>query len=143
MKITIGRIDKADFPELSLEEIDIKIDSGAYTSSIHCSDINEVTLNNNPFITFTLLDPEHPFYNNKKFTFQNYTSKVVKSSNGISEKRFMIQTEIRIFNTTFPIYLTLTERKDMKFPILLGRKFLNKKFVIDTSKTNLSYKSKK
>ena len=54
----------------------------------------------------------------------------------------MIQTEITIFNTTFPIYLTLSERKDMKFPILLGRKFLNKKFLIDTSKTNLSYKLK-
>jgi len=54
----------------------------------------------------------------------------------------MIQTEITIFNRTYPIYLTLSERKDMKFPILLGRKFLNKKFVIDTSKTNLSHKLK-
>ena len=142
MKITIGRIDKADFPELSLEEIDIKIDSGAYTSSIHCSDIEEVTIKNNPCIRFTLLDPEHPFYNHKEFTSQHYTSKIVKSSNGSSEKRFMIQTEIVLFNTTFPIYLTLTERKDMKFPILLGRKFLNKKFVIDTAKTNLSFKLK-
>ena len=139
MKITIGRIDKADFPELSLEDIDIKIDSGAYTSSIHCSDIEEIIIKNSHCIRFTLLDPEHPFYNH---TFQHYTSKIVKSSNGISEKRFMIQTEIVLFNTTFPIYLTLTERKDMKFPILLGRKFLNKKFVIDPAKTNLSFKLK-
>ena len=142
MKITIGRIDKADFPKLILEDIDLKIDSGAYTSSIHCSDIEEITIDNESFIKFTLLDSEHPFYNNKEFTSKNYTSKIVKSSNGISEKRFMIQTEITIFNTTFPIYLTLSERKDMKFPILLGRKFLNKKFLIDTSKTNLSYKLK-
>ncbi|QTE22693.1 ATP-dependent zinc protease family protein [Polaribacter cellanae] len=142
MKITIGRSDKADFPELSLSEIDVKIDSGAYTSSIHCSDIKEIAVNGEPFIQFTLLDPEHPFYNNKEFTFKNYASKVVKSSNGISEKRFMIRTEIVIFNKTFPIYLTLSERKDMKFPVLLGRKFLNKKFVIDTIKKNLSYKLK-
>ncbi|WP_397446099.1 ATP-dependent zinc protease [Polaribacter sp. R77954] len=142
MKITIGRVDKADFPELCLEEIDVKIDSGAYTSSIHCSNIKEISLHNTPFIRFTLLDPEHSFYNNKEFTFKNYTSKIVKSSNGISETRFMIQTEILIFNTIFPIYLTLTERKDMKFPILLGRKFLNKKFLIDTAKKNLSHKLK-
>jgi hypothetical protein len=142
MKITIGRVDKADFPKLNLEDIDLKIDSGAYTSSIHCSDIKEVTDNNETVIKFTLLDPEHPFYNHKEFTSKNYSSKIVKSSNGISEKRFMIQTEITIFNTNFPIYLTLSERKDMKFPILLGRKFLNKKFVIDTSRTNLSYKLK-
>ncbi|MFQ3181585.1 MAG: hypothetical protein ACI9Z4_001183 [Polaribacter sp.] len=142
MKITIGRTDKADFPELSLSEIDLKIDSGAYTSSIHCSNINKITLNGVSLIQFTLLDPEHPFYNNKEFTFKNYASKIVKSSNGVSEMRFMILTEIFIFNKTFPIYLTLSERKDMKFPILLGRKFLNKKFVIDTTMKNLSHKLK-
>jgi hypothetical protein len=142
MKITIGRTDKADFPELSLSEIDLKIDSGAYTSSIHCSNISNITVNGASLIQFTLLDPEHPLYNNKEFTFKNYASKIVKSSNGVSEMRFMILTEIFIFNKTFPIYLTLSERKDMKFPILLGRKFLNKKFMIDTTMKNLSYKLK-
>lgn len=142
MKLTIGRVDKADFPELSLLDIDIKIDSGAYTSSIHCSNIKEISLDGNPFLKFTLLDPEHEFYNNKEFTFKNYTSKIVKSSNGIAEQRFMIQTTIFIFNESFPIYLTLSERKDMKFPILLGRKFLNKKFIIDTAKKNISHKLK-
>lgn len=142
MRITIGRSDKADFPELYLKDIDVKIDSGAYTSSIHCSNISELTINNESFIIFTLLDPEHSFYNNKEFRFKNYTSKIVKSSNGISATRFMIQTEIMIFNIIFPIYLTLSERKDMKFPLLLGRKFLNKKFVIDTTKKNLSNKLK-
>lgn len=142
MKITIGRTDIADFPELSLKAIDVKIDSGAYTSSIHCYDIKEFKINNESFIKFTLLDPEHSFYNHKEFSYRNYTSKIIKSSNGISEKRFMIYTEIVIFNTTFPIYLTLSERKEMKFPVLLGRKFLNKKFVIDTAKKNLSNKLK-
>jgi len=61
MKITIGRIDKADFPKLILEDIDLKVDSGAYTSSIHCSNIEEVTIENESLIKFTLLDPEHPF----------------------------------------------------------------------------------
>ena len=142
MKITIGRIDKVDFPEFSISNIDIKIDSGAYTSSIHCSNIVEVLNNDSSLLKFTLLDPEHDFYNNKKFETKNYTSKIVKSSNGISEKRFMIATKIIIFKETLPIFLTLTERKDMKFPILIGRKFLNKKFLIDTSKINLSYKMK-
>ena len=107
------------------------------------SNINEIVEDGASFIQFTALDPEHPSYNNKKFAFKNYASKIIKSSNGISEMRFMIQTEINIFNETFPIYLTLSERKDMKFPILLGRKFLNKKFVVDTAYKNLSHKIKK
>lgn len=142
MKITIGRIDKADFPKLFLTDIDVKIDSGAYTSSIHCANIKEITIDNENYLQFILLDKEHPLYNKKKFRTKDYTSKMVKSSNGIVEKRFMIQTEILIFNTTFSIYLTLSERKDMKFPILLGRKFLNNKFVIDPIKKNLSFKLK-
>jgi hypothetical protein len=143
MKTTIGRVDKADFLELSLIEIDVKIDSGAYTSSIHCANIEEINVNGEKIIKFTLLDPEHPLYNNKEFSTKKYTSKAVKSSNGISQERFLIETEIFIFNQIFSIHLTLTERKDMKFPVLLGRKFLNKKFIIDTAKKNLSYKLKK
>ena len=77
-----------------------------------------------------------------KFKTKKYTSKAVKSSNGITEIRFLIATEINIFGQLFPIELTLTERNEMKFPILLGRKFLNKKFIIDTTKKNLSYKLK-
>ena len=142
MKITIGRVDKADFTAFSLLDIDVKIDSGAYTSSIHCSNVEEVIINDEDFIKFTLLDENHPSYKNTEFLITNYTSKIIKSSNGISEKRFLIETDIVIFNESFPIHLTLSERKDMKFPVLLGRKFLNKKFVIDTAKKNLSHKLK-
>lgn len=142
MKITIGRFDKGDFPELSLFDIDLKIDSGAYTSSIHCINIKEIKKDEETLIQFTLLDPEHPLYNNKEFRTKNYTAKMVKSSNGIAEKRFMIQTEIFIFNKSFPIDLTLSQRKEMKFPVLLGRKFLNKRFIIDAIKKDVSYSLK-
>ena len=141
-KILIGRSDKADFPEIELDNIDIKIDSGAYTSSIHCYEVNEVKEGNSTFLKLKFLDNSHPQYNKKDFIFDEYSSKIVKSSSGIKETRFRIHTKITIFNQTFPIYLTLSERKDMKFPILLGRKFLNKKFVIDTAKKNLSHKLK-
>ena len=142
MKITIGRFDKADFPEFKLSDIDIKIDSGAYTSSIHCKKIKEIVINDDKYIEFTLLDKEHPLYNNKVFTTKTYSSKLVKSSNGISEERFLINTAIVLFNQPFSIDLTLTERSDMKFPVLLGRKFLNGKFIIDPSLKNLSSKLK-
>jgi hypothetical protein len=58
------------------------------------------------------------------------------------EERFSIFTEITIFKNIYPIELTLTERPDMKHPVLLGRKFLSKRFLIDTSRKNLSYNQK-
>lgn len=142
MKKTIGRIDKIDFPELHLTDIDIKVDTGAFTSAIHCHKIEEITVNGENFVKFILLDPSHPNYNGKEFVVKNYTKKIVKSSFGTSEERFAIRTEVELFNEIHPIQLTLSERSDMKYPILLGRKFLNKKLIVDTSRTNLSFKSK-
>lgn len=141
-KKIIGRIDKIDFPEFKLTEIEAKIDTGAFTSAIHTHKIEEVIINEENFIKFTLLDPEHVQYNEKEFRTKNYEKKVIKSSNGTSEERFAIKTTITLFKETHPIELTLSERSDMKFPILLGRKFLNKKYIVDSSQKNNSYKLK-
>lgn len=136
-KIVLGRTDVVDFPKLNLYGIDIKTDTGAYTSSFHCHSIEEV----NNTLNCRFLDPKHQKYHDKLFVFENYTQKNVKSSNGIVERRYLIKTEIVIFNKTHTIELTLTERGSMKYPVLLGRKFLSRKFVIDTSKKNLSSKN--
>lgn len=138
MKRKIGRIDKADFPELNLFDIDIKIDTGAYTSSIHCK--NLVVEDN--YLKCVFLDEEHPAYHEKQFVFDRYDVKVVKSSNGISQARYRVLTEIVLFGKTYPIFLTLSDREEMRYPVLIGRKFLTNRFVVDINKTNLSYKLK-
>lgn len=142
MKI-IGRVDKADFPELNLRNINVKVDTGAFTSSIHSHDIKEVDLNGEKFIEFKLLDPSHAKYKDKIFKTKNYKMKSIKSSFGNIEERFIISTKIVIFAQEYPIELSLSERSDMKFPILLGRKFLNKRFIVNTSLKNVSIKLKR
>ena len=141
-KYTIGRTDKADFPEFGLEEIDVKIDTGAYGCSIHCDHIEEIEENGVKRIHFQLLDPKHEQYNHKPFSTEHYTVKTVKSSTGVPEERFVIESEIRLFNLVFPIRMSLTNRGEMRYPVLLGRTLLNGNFIVDTAKTNLSYKHK-
>jgi len=138
LKRKIGRIDKADFPLLDLSDIEVKIDTGAFTSTIHCK--NVVVENN--YLKCVLLDPEHPSYHEREFIFDEYDVRVVKSSNGKSQARYRILTEIELFGKRHPIFLTLSDREEMKFPVLLGRKFLTKRFVVDINKTNLSHKRK-
>ncbi|HLV91873.1 MAG TPA: RimK/LysX family protein [Aequorivita sp.] len=138
MKRNIGRIDKVDFPLLNLFDIEVKVDTGAYTSSIHCKNVKV----EDNYLKCTFLDEEHPKYHEKEFSFDEYDVKVVKSSNGISEPRYRIKTEILMFGKTHEIYLTLSDREEMRYPVLLGRNFLSKKFVVDINKTNLSYKLK-
>ena len=141
-KIVIGREDIAGFPLLNLEGIEVKTDSGAYTSSFHCHNIELIKVDGVEKLKCYFLDPEHDKYHDKEFIFETFVLKKVKSSNGQMEERYSISTEIRLFEKTFPIDLTLTERGTMKFPVLLGRKFLSKRFVVDSSLTNLSQKGK-
>ena len=138
MKRKIGRTDRVDFPLLDLTDIDIKIDTGAYTSSIHCQ---EMRVEDN-FLKCRFLDEEHPDYHNKQFVFDKYDVRVVKSSNGQTEVRYRILTEVLMFGKIYPIFLTLSDRKEMKFQVLIGRKFLTKRFVVDINKTNISFKLK-
>ncbi|SNR52212.1 ATP-dependent zinc protease family protein [Lutibacter flavus] len=136
IKTLLGRSDIVDFPELELFGIDIKVDTGAYTSSFHC---HHIEVENN-VLKCQFLDPKHEKYHDKYFTFKEFIQKNVKSSNGITENRFIIETKILIFNEIHTIELSLTERGSMTYPVLLGRKFLSKKFIIDTAKKNLSFK---
>lgn len=137
-KKVIGRFDKADFPLLNLEDIAIKIDTGAYTSSIHCDNIIE----KDDALHCTFLDEEHPLYNGKEFIFQNYDVVFVRSSNGIIQKRFQVQSTIKIFDRVFKISLSLSARQEMRFPVLIGRKFLTKRFIVDPELKDVSFNIK-
>src|SRR5699024_8610999 len=117
MKKTLGRTDKADFPALGLKEIAIKMDTGAYTSSIHCENIREE--NGKLFCAF--LDKQHPGYNHREFVFDDFKMTKVKSSNGEVQKRYEIVSTIKIVGKTYKISLTLSDRKKMRFPVLIGR----------------------
>lgn len=141
-KIIIGKSDIASFPELEIDDIHIKVDTGAYTSSIHSHQISLDVKNDKKIIKFKILDPTHPLYVDKVFTTENFSEKKIKNSFGKTEKRFIINTQIQIFEKTYPIELSLSERGEMRYPVLIGRKLLNGNFIVDTSKTNLS-KNKK
>lgn len=134
-KITIGRTDRADFPKLKIEGIDIKLDTGAYTSSIHCKDIQET----NGILYATLLDQEHDQYHGKRLSFEEYKITSVRSSNGSVDMRFEVQGNIRLFKTLYNISLTLSNREEMKYPVLIGRKFLSPKFIVDPELQDVSY----
>ncbi len=137
-KKIIGRLDKADFPLLGLFEIDVKIDTGAYTSSIHCHKVKV----KDGILICNFYDKGHPLYNGKEIIFKTYDIAKVKSSNGVVQQRYKVKTTIVLFNKKYSINLTLSTRDDMKYPILIGRRFLNKKFIVDVNLKNLSFENK-
>lgn len=134
----IGRVDKVDFPELNLYDVDVKIDTGAYTSAIHCTKIVE----ENNTLRCTFSSKTHPNFKSKDIIFKNYCQTDVKSSNGFTENRFKVKSEVIFFGRIYKINLTLSTRDDMKFPVLIGRQFLKKKFLVDVNLKNQSFLQK-
>lgn len=135
---TIGRKEFVDFPELNLQNIEAKIDTGAYGIAMHSHHIETRETKDGEVLHFKLLDPDHPEYEEHLFEVKDFRVKSVKSSAGIAEKRYTFKTFIRVFGKKYKAEVSLTNRKEMKIPVLIGRKFLRKKFVVDVSKKYLS-----
>lgn len=140
--LVIGRTDRVDFPDLNLFDIPCKIDTGATTSAIHCHHVKIVEKDGKDYLRFRLLDPKHALYNDKEFEFNEFEERSVKNTSGISEDRYVIKTKILLFATLHDIELTLADRERMTYPVLLGRTFLHKRFLVDVSKNKLSHKEK-
>lgn len=114
--------------------LEAKIDTGAYTSALHCKDIQLKEINGKTVLCFKLLDETHPEYNEKEFQFIDFTKKSIKSSFGESEERFIIKTTIHIAKRKISLTISLTDRTNMRYPVLIGRKLLKGKFIVDVSK---------
>ena len=140
-KLIIGRKDIVSFPTFGLAHVPVKIDSGAYSSSMHCSLIQFVSNIDTPYLEVVFLDPNTPGYTGKVERFYEFKRKIVKSSNGVAQERFFIKGSISLFHQTFDTLFSLTERTSLRIPVLLGRRLLNKRFLIDTSKTMCSFKA--
>lgn len=140
-KLIIGRREKVDFPDLQLSGIDAKIDTGAYTGAIHCHEVQLTIREGITYVRFRLLDPSHPDYDHKLFELPLLKEKRIKNSFGNSESRYLIKTAMRVHGRTFPVELSLADRSKMEYPVLLGRKAIRGKFIVDVSKINLSGKS--
>ncbi|WP_300663554.1 RimK/LysX family protein [Fluviicola sp.] len=139
-KKIIGRKDLVSFPGFDLKDVPVKIDSGAYSSSMHCESIEVIEFGEKEQLRVVFLDPAISGYTGKEVVFNDFKTKIVKSSNGIAQERFFVKGTIRLFGETYETVFSLTERTGLRNPILLGRRLLNKRFLIDTSKTNCSYK---
>lgn len=87
----IGRREFVDFPVLGVLGMEAKIDTGAYTSSIHCENITINYENSKPILYFTLEQGEI-----KSFRFEEFSQKKIKNSFGEMEERYVIKTLVRI-----------------------------------------------
>jgi hypothetical protein len=141
-KFIIGRSDKIDLPDFGISNISAKVDTGAYTSAIHS--VNpKISGTRKKILAFSIVDPGNSEVRGQRYRTEDFTEKIIRNSFGQIEKRYVIKTNILIFNKVIETEFSLSNRSEMRHPILLGRKLLKKGFVVDVSRFNLSYKGKK
>ncbi|MCK9490611.1 MAG: RimK/LysX family protein [Sulfurimonas sp.] len=139
MKI-IGRREVISILDLELYNLDAKIDTGADSNALHCDDIH---IDDEGFVHFTLQDAVHEAYHDKKIVMPLHSIKRVRSSNGKLQERASIKVSVEFFGKKYKTIISLADRADMKYPMLIGRKFLSGKFLVDVSKENLAKKYEK
>lgn len=131
-KLIVGRRETVDFPDLGLYGIIAKIDTGAYTTAIHCHEIRE----EKGVLYFKLLEPSDPNYSEIEHKYSVYTQKEIKNSFGEIENRYIIKTLIKIGRKRINSLISLTDRGNMRYPVLIGRKLLKNRFIVDVSLLN-------
>jgi ribosomal protein S6--L-glutamate ligase len=136
-KIILGSEEWCSFPELGIPTIKARVDSGAKTSALHAINIAPFKKEGHNWVKFDI----NPIQNNVK-TIINCEAplvdkRVVKSSSGFREERYVIQTNLEIGNTNWNIEMTLTNRDSMGFRMLLGREAMSGRVLVDPAQQYL------
>ncbi|NNC60319.1 MAG: ATP-dependent zinc protease [Erythrobacter sp.] len=132
----VGWREMVALPDLTDVRIPAKIDTGARTSSLHALAIERFDREGHRWVRF-LLDLGHQRVQPVTVEVPRADKRVVTSSNGEAEERFIIKTWVELGEIRFPAEFSLTDRSDMKFPILIGRTALRRRFLVDSGRSYL------
>ena len=139
----IGWYEWVSLPELNLPKILAKIDTGARTSALHAFEVNLHKEKGIDKISFCI----HPSSKNKTevicCTADLLDCRNVTDSGGHTEQRYVIKTPVNLGGFIWPIEITLTNRDNMSFRMLLGRSALRQRFLINPARKCLLSKKHK
>ena len=132
---TIGRRASVMFKTLGIEKVTAKVDTGAYSSTLHADNIHishndkgvrELVFDISPSERLVTIDGKVQTIKTTDFFDQK-----VRSSNGQVQYRYSIRTRISVEGRIFPVVLTLSNRSEMGYPLLIGRRVLRSRFLVN------------
>ncbi|UYV15016.1 ATP-dependent zinc protease [Porphyrobacter sp. ULC335] len=126
--LQVGWRELVNLPELGLADIPAKIDTGARTSSLHAHVLEDFQRGGERFVRFAV------DWGGVRHACEAVHVDVrgITSSNGDQQTRFVIKTPLTIGNLTFRAEISLADRSQMQFPMLIGRTALRRRMVVDS-----------
>ena len=135
--LVIGWREWVSLPELGIEHIKAKVDTGARTSALHAFSVRAFTRQGNKMVRFKL----HPYQRRDDIVIECIAPVLerrwVTDSGGHREQRYVIESILKLGDELWPIEMTLTNRESMKFKMLLGRTAMKGKVVVNPGRSYL------
>lgn len=122
----IGRSTLVAFPEVALEDIPARVDTGAQSSAVWAN-----AEERDGVLYATFLGVEHPQFSDREIAFKEFEQVVVASSMGHIQKRYKVRLLIKIRGKKVRAQFTLADRSTQVYPVLIGRNVLRGKFIVD------------
>lgn len=138
--ITVGWREWVGLPELGIAEINAKVDTGARTSVLHALNLHSFRRNGEPWARFDVFPIQDKSVPVVRCEAPVRDHREVKNSKGHKDLRVVVETSLSIAGQQWPIEVTLTNRRDMRFRMLLGRTALRGKILVDPDGSFLANK---
>jgi ribosomal protein S6--L-glutamate ligase len=140
-KLIVGRDEWVSLPGISVPAIKARIDSGAKTSAIHAYNISPFKRGGDQWVSFELLPVQRSRKTTVRCEARVIDRRLIKSSNGETEKRFVIRTLMEVGGLVFEADITLADRDSMGYRMLLGREAMHNRMLVDPT-ASLAYGDK-
>ncbi|MBK1834025.1 ATP-dependent zinc protease [Roseibacillus ishigakijimensis] len=134
-KLVIGRREWIALPQLGVPVLHGKIDTGAYRSSLHAEQIERFQRDGEEWVRFVTHSQD-----GRAISCESVVAfcKRVKSSTGEARERCFLRTKFRTpGGLEWVVRISLADRSEMTFPLLIGRRALSRRFVVDTAQSHL------
>lgn len=133
-KMNLGTIGSTEYVEVAgIKKIPAKIDTGADSSSIWASHIR---ITKDGILRFRLFDEGSPFYTGKAFVRKDYKVAVIRNASGYEQIRYRTHLRVVLGGRKIKVLFNLSDRSNNNFPILIGRRTIARKFVVDVSRNH-------